>query len=70
MFRIPLLVTIGLIANASGYGNAGHQAIGSVAEHYLEGTRAQKEVRALLKEGENLAEEVVEYAFKGIGLDD
>lgn len=47
-------LSIALVANASGYGNAGHQAIGTVAEHYLEGTRAQKEVRALLKEGENL----------------
>jgi hypothetical protein len=56
MSRILLLasLSIALIANASGYGNAGHQAIGTVAEHYLEGTRAKKEIRALLKEGENL----------------
>ncbi|MEO5915854.1 MAG: S1/P1 nuclease [Luteolibacter sp.] len=42
------------IGNAFGYGNAGHQAIGTVAEHYLDGTRALTEVRKLLKPGENL----------------
>lgn len=42
------------VGNASGYGNAGHQAVGTVAEHYLEGTRALKEVRSLLRTGEGL----------------
>jgi len=56
MSKLPLLLSlcIALIGKASGYGNAGHQAIGTVAEHYLAGTRALKEVRAPLKEGENL----------------
>lgn len=56
MSRIFLLasLSIAFVVNAAGYGNAGHQAIGTVAEYYLEGSRAQKEVRALLKEGENL----------------
>jgi hypothetical protein len=56
MSKLPLLLSLclALIGKASGYGNAGHQAIGTVAEHYLAGTRAMKEVRALLKEGENL----------------
>jgi len=40
-------LTIALVGNASGYGNAGHQAIGTVAERYLEGTRALTEVRLL-----------------------
>jgi hypothetical protein len=56
MSRILLFtyLSIALVGDASGYGNAGHQAIGTVAEHYLEGTRAPKKIRALLKEGENL----------------
>lgn len=45
---------IGLAGHVSGYGNAGHQAIGTVAEHYLEGSQAAKEVRKLLKDGEGL----------------
>lgn len=40
---------ISLAGHAHGYGNAGHQAIGTIAAHYLEGTRAAKEVAALLK---------------------
>lgn len=47
-------LAIVLVGNASGYGNAGHQAVGTVAEHYLQGTRALKEVRSLLRTGEGL----------------
>lgn len=51
---LPLILAVALSVRASGYGNAGHQAIGTVAERHLEGSRALKEVRALLKEGEGL----------------
>lgn len=46
-----LLASIGLTltGQAHAYGNAGHQVIGTIAAHYLEGTRAEKEVHALLK---------------------
>ena len=56
MSKLPLLalLALALVGNASGYGNAGHQAIGTVAEHYLGGTRAIKEVRSLLKPDEGL----------------
>ena len=40
--------------HAFGYGNAGHQAIGSLAEKYLEGSRALEEVRKLLHKDEGL----------------
>ncbi len=40
---------------ALGYGNAGHEAVGNVAAHYLEGTHAEAEVRKLLRPGEDLA---------------
>ncbi|MEO8616718.1 MAG: S1/P1 nuclease [Luteolibacter sp.] len=43
-----------LTGNAHGYGNAGHQAIGTIAQHYLNGTRADREVRMLLKKDEGL----------------
>jgi hypothetical protein len=51
---LPLLLAVILTGHACGYGNAGHQAIGTIAERCLEGTRALKEVRLLLKEGEGL----------------
>ena len=56
MLKFPLLasLTIALVGNASGYGNAGHQAVGSVAEYYLNGTRAFTQVHSLLKKGEGL----------------
>ncbi len=47
-------LTIALMGNIYGYGNAGHQAIGTVAERHLAGTRALKQVRSLLKPGEGL----------------
>jgi len=47
-------VGLALVGNALGYGNAGHQAIGTIAQRYLEGTRAEKEVLALLIKGEGL----------------
>lgn len=40
---------------AFGYGNAGHEAIGLVAAHYLAGSRAETEVAKLLHPGEDLA---------------
>ncbi len=56
MSRFLLLasLSLALIGTASGYGNAGHQAVGTVAERCLEGTRALKEVRMLLKKDEGL----------------
>ena len=56
MNRILIFATVALatIGNALGYGNAGHEAIGTIAEHDLEGTRALKEVRSLLHQGEGL----------------
>ena len=54
----PFIITVtlgcSLVGNTFGYGNAGHQAVGTIAEHYLEGTRAGKEVRTLLKPDEGL----------------
>lgn len=47
-------VILALMGNVLGYGNAGHQAIGTVAENYLAGTRALKQVHSLLKQGESL----------------
>ncbi len=47
-------VGITLVGNAHGYGNAGHQVIGTIAQHYLLGTRAEKEILALLRKGEGL----------------
>ena len=56
MTRIILFAALALatFGNASGYGNAGHEAIGTSAERDLEGTRALKEVRSLLRQGEGL----------------
>ncbi len=39
---------------ASAYGNAGHETVGEVAAHYLEGSRAEKEVGRLLWANETL----------------
>lgn len=44
-----------LTAAAFGYGNAGHQVIGDIAAHYLQGTRAGEEVAKLLRDKETLA---------------
>lgn len=38
-----------------GYGNAGHETVGRIADSYLKGTRAEKEVRALLGPKDDLA---------------
>jgi len=58
MIRIYLLA-LGLCqllaTDASAYGAAGHEAIGRVAEFHLKGSRAEKEVRALLNANEDLA---------------
>ncbi len=40
---------------ASGYGNAGHEIVGTVAERLIQGTPAEAKVRALLKPNETLA---------------
>lgn len=47
-------LAIALVGNAFGYGNAGHQTVGTIAERTLEGTRALKEIRLLLKPDEGL----------------
>ncbi len=56
MFKLPLLIAmvITLAGPAHGYGNAGHMAVGTIAEHFLKGTRAEREVRALLRPKEGL----------------
>ncbi len=52
-----LFTTASLLSfhSALGYGNAGHQTVGDIAEVYLKNTHAEKEVRALLSSGEDLA---------------
>src|SRR5438067_2256116 len=40
---------------ALGYGNAGHEAVGNIAAHYLAGTHAEAKVRNLLRPNEDLA---------------
>ena len=58
MIKCPLLVAIVFLLSfqaAFGYGNAGHQVVGDIAEVYLKNTRAEKEVKALLLPGEDLA---------------
>ena len=56
MTRILLFAALALanFGKAHGYGNAGHEAIGTIAERELEGTRALKEVRSLLHQDEGL----------------
>lgn len=49
----PLLML--LVGNVHAYGPAGHEVVGTIAERYLEGTRALKEVGTLLYKGETLA---------------
>src|SRR5947208_1070100 len=39
----------------SGYGNAGHEIVGAMAERLIQGTHAEAQVRALLKPEETLA---------------
>jgi len=51
---LSLFLSFVSIGGASAYGPAGHQAVGTIAERHLEGTRAIKEVRALLKSDEGL----------------
>jgi hypothetical protein len=46
---------LNLIGTALAYGPAGHEAVGTIAERYLEGSRALKEVRSLLHKDESLA---------------
>ncbi len=53
-FLLAAATCLTLACTALGYGNAGHQAVGTIAEHYLEGTRAGKEVHTLLNADENL----------------
>lgn len=52
-----LFFSLALIAatSAFGYGNAGHEAVGSIAAHYLAGTHAEAEMQKLLLPGETLA---------------
>ena len=44
-----LCIGLTLCGPLHGYGNAGHLAVGTIAAHYLEGTRAGDEVKSLLK---------------------
>lgn len=53
-----LLVPLALFLTAPalfGYGNAGHEAVGNIAAHFLAGSRAETEVRKLLLPNETLA---------------
>lgn len=50
-----LLILVSAFHVALGYGNAGHEAVGNVAAHYLAGTPAEREVSKLLRPGEDLA---------------
>ena len=52
---IPWLAAAALGSSAFGYGPAGHEIVGNVAGHYLKGTRAEGEVKKLLRPGESLA---------------
>ncbi len=47
-FLLLASISLALAVQAHAYGNTGHQVIGTIAAHYLEGTRAEKEVHALL----------------------
>jgi S1/P1 Nuclease len=53
MIQTPPLFTIFLAfilsGLAQGYGNAGHQTVGTIATRYLEGTHAGEQVKSLLK---------------------
>ena len=55
LLALAILVSQALIHASFGYGNAGHQAVGNIAAYYLKGTRAEKEVGALLTPNEDLA---------------
>ena len=57
MKAICVGIVIGLVGMGTmfGYGNAGHQAVGSIAGQYLVGTRAGREVQSLLGPREDLA---------------
>lgn len=50
---IPVIFSFA--GSAFAYGPAGHEAVGTIAERYLDGTRALKEVRTLLHKDESLA---------------
>lgn len=58
MKSLPSLLTLLVLfftRAAFGYGNAGHEAVGNIAAHYLAGTPAEAEVRKLLRPGEELS---------------
>jgi hypothetical protein len=52
---LGFLCHVVLLVGSFGYGNAGHQAVATIAERQLAGTRAETEIRALLHENEDLA---------------
>lgn len=47
-------LTLMLAVSSLGYGNAGHEAVGNLAARYLMGTRAEKEIIALLNPNEGM----------------
>ncbi|WP_342114378.1 S1/P1 nuclease [Pseudoduganella sp. OTU4001] len=47
--------------NAMAWGNAGHRIVGAIADNLLKGTNAEKQIAALLLQGENL-EKVANWA--------
>src|SRR5690242_16403097 len=69
--RCPLAATCLLIILVSpssllAWGQAGHQTIGAIADQLLAGSRAEKEIRALLRHGETLISvSIWAYCTKG-----
>ena len=57
MFQLigfTMLAVLAVGGRAAGFGTAGHESVGFLAAHYLTGSRAEREVKALLKENEGL----------------
>src|SRR5438067_850725 len=55
LFLVPAILAVMPAGSALGYGNAGHEAVGNIAAHYLVGTHAEAKVRKLLRPDEDLA---------------
>ncbi len=54
-FFASIVAFVCSVAPVFGYGTAGHEAVGNIAAHYLEGSRTETEVAKLLRPGETLA---------------
>ncbi len=56
MTKLPIYAAFALATagNTFGYGNDGHQAVGTIAERHLEGTHALEMAHSLLKKGDGL----------------